>query len=564
MAQQSAAHSWERAIPGHEPTPLSSPGQQYRQVFKPVSHVPQQSVANVTERPHVAAAGQDGMPISSPVQQHRQIFQPSKQALQPSSPRVTEHSLAGHDAFESMAEANAQRTQQGRSMGSPLASQLPGSAPASSSVSQPVPSPCRTPQCPPPSCVGEVTPGFGGVTLAHYMPQRPGNLVVDAKETSERSACIPDVLKFQDAGEHASSSYVHQESVVRQLGVAEKIANLSMGHVDAEAPREIAQEFLAEVQVEREEHRKNMASMKSELQEASASQQLNTASITLHVVQELQSQMARYHEDMQQNQLRILQAQELSKSCERMAAPATPSKLPSDSSSRSMVTTEALSSAGHTTFIESTPSLSCSASSPAPSAKLCQEVTLAASPFSEFSSAVDGEEDMLLPLPQGFISNSRCSTVDTERSENAAELRHTILELQHRNSDLHKKTLGLEDALNATLERSAIMKADNSELRTYVGNLVGRVQNLESLLKARTPGSPRGTSVEPARSAQGNVDRQASHADSTSSATTGSSRSLAASAARGMSAHNVGTTAMRRGRGRGVHERATPHRLQGF
>merc|ERR1711988_1512847 len=99
--------------------------------------------------------------------------------------------------------------------------------------------------------------------------------------------------------------------------------------------------------------------------------------------------MARYQEDMKQTQtqLRMLQAQELSKQREPIETPATPSKLPSESSARSMVTTEALSSESHT-FIESTPSLSCSASSPAPSIKLCHDRVAGASPFSEFSSAV--------------------------------------------------------------------------------------------------------------------------------------------------------------------------------
>merc|ERR1719510_2880161 len=86
------------------------------------------------------------------------------------------------------------------------------------------------------------------------------------------------------------------------------------------------------------------------------------------------------------------------------------------------------------------------------------------------------------------------SAADRQDAEEAAELRRTVWQLQQRIANEQRKTANLEDALNATLVRSATMEADNTELREFVGSLVGRIASLESQLQVqvRSPRSPRG------------------------------------------------------------------------
>uniref|UniRef100_A0A7S4QID6 Uncharacterized protein n=1 Tax=Alexandrium monilatum TaxID=311494 RepID=A0A7S4QID6_9DINO len=128
-----------------------------------------------------------------------------------------------------------------------------------------------------------------------------------------------------------------------------------------------------------------------------------------------------------------------------------------------------------------------SASSPAPSCMLRGRP--GSSPFEE---SLGIPEDDAVPREVGEPNLELVPPLPEE----AAELRRTVEQLQQRIASEQQKTASLEDALNATLLRSATMEADNTELREFVGSLVGRIASLESQLQVqvRSPRSPRGVS----------------------------------------------------------------------
>jgi len=129
--------------------------------------------------------------------------------------------------------------------------------------------------------------------------------------------------------------------------------------------------------------------------------------------------------------------------------------------------------------------------SPAPSCKLLAKPD----PPSEESTWPPEHEDASVGCSVEAGSAADGTAIEQrEEPEVATELRRTVWQLQQRIANEQQKTAGLEDALHATLVRSANMEADNTELREFVGNLVGRIANLESQLQGqvRSPRSARG------------------------------------------------------------------------
>jgi len=129
--------------------------------------------------------------------------------------------------------------------------------------------------------------------------------------------------------------------------------------------------------------------------------------------------------------------------------------------------------------------------SPAPSCKLLAKPD----PPSEESTGPPELEDASVGCSAEAGSATEGAAIgQREEPETATELRKTVWQLQQRIANEQQKTASLEDALHATLVRSANMEADNTELREFVGNLVGRISNLESQLQGqvRSPRSPRG------------------------------------------------------------------------
>jgi len=226
-------------------------------------------------------------------------------------------------------------------------------------------------------------------------------------------------------------------------------------------------------------------------------------------VQELTSQIASYHEDIRLNQ-QLLQQLQHQHAQALEAPPSLGGNAPGEASSPSRPSRS----------VERMTSMpwSQSASSPAPSCKL--RMRPGSSPLEESAGAIPEQADAAAP---------------EQETEEAAGLRRTVWQLQQRIANEQQKTASLEDALNATLVRSATMEADNTELREFVGSLVGRIASLESQLcvQVRSPRS------------QSGVSRQAS---SGGSASTGN---LAATA------RGAGLPQQRR-RGRGAADRMRP------
>lgn len=177
-------------------------------------------------------------------------------------------------------------------------------------------------------------------------------------------------------------------------------------------------------------------------------------------VQELSSQLANYH---QQNQVLMRQLAAQQKEPPSSPAPGSTATLDVYSPSRQA-----------RCLVERTPSWSGDSEGVPPSCRLGEKTVMTL------------DESTALPeMPSThdvvrFQSTGNSAGDDARGDEElTAQLRYTISQLQQRNASL-------EDALNATLVRSATMEADNAELREFVGSLVERIASLESQLAARS------------------------------------------------------------------------------
>lgn len=132
--------------------------------------------------------------------------------------------------------------------------------------------------------------------------------------------------------------------------------------------------------------------------------------------------------------------------------------------------------------------------SPAPSCKLLAKPDPPSAESVGPPELEDGSAACPAEASGGAAADGGAAGEQREEPETATELRRTVWQLQQRIANEQQKTASLEDALHATLVRSATMEADNSELREFVGNLVGRIANLENQLQGqvRSPRSQRG------------------------------------------------------------------------